>query len=205
MSIEVRTAAEPDLPEIVQVLVEAFEGDPAFWRIVGQQENAPELLRGLFTLQIKQHYLPYGAVDVAVSAVDGIVAAALWDKPDMAVSLTRRASKAAGLVKLLGTATPRAMARERRSGAYHPNFPHWYLYAIGTGGNAQGKGAGSALLSHGIERAGDSPIYLESSSPRSASLYERHGFFPLGRIPDDDEFPAELGMWRPGRFDAPGK
>lgn len=189
--------------QITNILVEAFEHDPAFWRIVGNREVPGALLNELFSLQLEKHYLPYGAVDVAVSATGGVVAAALWDTPSTSAPLTARVSKAAGLLKILGTASPRALARDRRSGAYHPNFPHWYLYAIGAGVHARGKGAGSALLKHGIARAGDSPIYLESSSPRSASLYERHGFFPLGRIPDDDEFPAELGMWRPGRFDAP--
>lgn len=202
MSIAVRPATTQDLPKITEVLVEAFEEDPAFWRIVGRRENSRELLRGLFTLQLREHYLPHGAVDVAVSSADGLVATALWETPDTAAHLSQRVSKAAGLVRLLGTATPRALRRELQADAYHPKFPHWYLYAIGTGANARGKGAGSALLSHGIERAGRNPIYLESSTPRSASLYERHGFFPLGRIPDNDDFPAELAMWRPGVFAA---
>lgn len=202
MSISIRAATQPDLPTITDILVEAFEHDPAFWRIVGERADSGALLNELFSLQLEKHYLPYGAVDVAVSSEEGIVAAALWDKPDTSPPLKARVSKTAGLVRLLGSTIPRALARDLRSGAYHPNFPHWYLYAIGAGASARGKGAGSALLRHGITRAGDSPIYLESSSPRSATLYERHGFFPLGRIPDDDDHPAELGMWRPGKFAA---
>lgn len=189
---------------MAEVLVEAFEHDPAFWRVVGTRDDSAELLHKLFRLQMEKFYLPHGIIDVAVSDTAGIVAAALWERPDSAASLPRRAAKTAGLVRLLGASTPRALRREMRTETFHPKFPHWYLYSIGAGTGARGHGAGSALLRHGVARAGDDPIYLESSTPRSAQLYERHGFVPLGRIPDDDEYPAELGMWRPGRFTPAG-
>lgn len=205
VSISIRAATQQDIAPVTEILVEAFRQDPAFWRIVGNQPNSSELLRKLFTLQIEKFYLSSGVVDLAVSDDAGIVAAALWEKPDAIVPLSQRVSKAAGLVRLLGASTARALRRELQVDAYHPKFAHWYLYAIGTGSSARGKGAGSALLRHGIARAGDDPIYLESSAPRSASLYERHGFVPLGRIPNNDDLPAELAMWRPGVFAAQGR
>jgi ribosomal protein S18 acetylase RimI-like enzyme len=67
---------------------------------------------------------------------------------------------------------------------FHPSFPHWYLPLIGVDPQHQGKGIGSALLRHTLERCDRSglPAYLESSSPANLPLYERHGFRVIGEI-----------------------
>jgi ribosomal protein S18 acetylase RimI-like enzyme len=66
----------------------------------------------------------------------------------------------------------------------HPSEPHWYLPMIGVDPAQQGNGYGSALLKHALERCdGDGNLaYLESSSPRSIPLYQRHGFELVGAI-----------------------
>jgi ribosomal protein S18 acetylase RimI-like enzyme len=69
-------------------------------------------------------------------------------------------------------------------GSYHPAEPHWYLPLIGVDPAHQGRGYGSALLRHALtvcDRDG-TPAYLESTSPESIPLYERHGFEVLGTI-----------------------
>lgn len=55
---------------------------------------------------------------------------------------------------------------------------------IGVDPAKQGNGYGSALLKHAVERCDGEgkPAYLESSSPRSIPLYQRHGFELLGTI-----------------------
>src|SRR3989442_3137660 len=69
-------------------------------------------------------------------------------------------------------------------GGYHPCEPHWYLPMIGIDPAKQGNGDGSALLKHALERCdGEGKLaYLESSSPKSVPLYQRHGFELLGTI-----------------------
>ena len=69
-------------------------------------------------------------------------------------------------------------------GEFHPTEPHWYLSLIGVDVTKQGRGYGSALLRHALERCdGDRlPAYLEASSPRNKPLYARHGFEELGVI-----------------------
>lgn len=68
--------------------------------------------------------------------------------------------------------------------AYHPAEPHWHLPLMGVDPTAQGRGLGSMLLEHVLERCDRDrvPAYLEATSPRSAAMYERHGFEPLGVI-----------------------
>jgi GNAT superfamily N-acetyltransferase len=66
----------------------------------------------------------------------------------------------------------------------HPAEPHWYLPMIGVDPAKQGNGYGSALLKRALERCdGEGKLaYLESSSPKSIPLYQRHGFELLGTI-----------------------
>ena len=67
---------------------------------------------------------------------------------------------------------------------HHPEEPHWYLPFIGVDPARQGNGSGSALLRSVIAKcdAACLPAYLESTSPRSQLLYERHGFKVVGEI-----------------------
>ena len=84
---------------------------------------------------------------------------------------------------------------------YHPSEPHWYLPLIGVEPARQGRGHGSALLCHALERIdreGQS-AYLESSNPRNISLYERHGFEKLGAIQAGASPTMVPMLRRPGR------
>jgi ribosomal protein S18 acetylase RimI-like enzyme len=64
----------------------------------------------------------------------------------------------------------------------HPNFPHWYLPWFGVDPALQGQGLGATLLKHclGIVDEDHLPAYLETPSPRTIALYERHGFEVTG-------------------------
>lgn len=69
--------------------------------------------------------------------------------------------------------------------SYHPNDGQcWYLPFIGVDASCQGRGLGSALMKHALQRCDEDGIqaYLESSNPANMSLYERHGFQVMGRI-----------------------
>jgi GNAT superfamily N-acetyltransferase len=67
---------------------------------------------------------------------------------------------------------------------FHPQEPHWYLPLIGVDTTKQSRGYGSALLIHALARCDQNglPAYLEASSPRNKSLYQRHGFDEVGVI-----------------------
>lgn len=75
---------------------------------------------------------------------------------------------------------------------FHPRDPHWHLPLIGVDPAHQGKGIGAALLSHVLQVCDREklPAYLEASSVRNMSLYERHGFEALGRIQVADSPPV---------------
>jgi GNAT superfamily N-acetyltransferase len=83
---------------------------------------------------------------------------------------------------------------------FHPQEPHWYLALLGVDPVKQGHGHGSTLLAHALRRCDESrlPAYLEASSPRNKSLYERHGFVEIGVIQAGTS-PPMWPMLRPAR------
>lgn len=69
-------------------------------------------------------------------------------------------------------------------GRFHPSEAHWYLPLIGVLPAFHGRGVGSQLLRHALERCDRDvlPAYLEASSPSNRPLYERHGFEVVGEL-----------------------
>jgi|SRR5215471_15246152 len=69
-------------------------------------------------------------------------------------------------------------------GDFHPSEPHWYLPLIGVDTTARGRGYGTTLLCHALERCDRDHLtaYLEATAPRNRALYARHGFEDLGVI-----------------------
>jgi ribosomal protein S18 acetylase RimI-like enzyme len=83
----------------------------------------------------------------------------------------------------------------------HPDDrSHRYLFILGTEQAAQGRGLGSALLSHMLARvdAEQMPAYLESSSERNLALYGRHGFEVTSEVAIPGG-PRIWPMWRQPR------
>lgn len=85
-------------------------------------------------------------------------------------------------------------------GASHPEEPHWYLPAIGVDPHAQGRGLGSALLTHALLTVDEQHVaaYLEASNPRNVPVYERFGFSVIDEIQAGTS-PTILPMLRPAR------
>lgn len=89
---------------------------------------------------------------------------------------------------------------EQMDAYQHRASPCWYLPMIAADANRQGRGLGSALLAHALERVDreGTQAYLETAKPANVPLYERHGFEVVGRI-DVGSAPTVLPMVRPAR------
>ena len=85
--------------------------------------------------------------------------------------------------------------------ALHPQTPHWYLYALGTDPEHQGKGIGSALFEPMLARcdAESRLAYLEASRPENVPYYQRFGFEVIGEF----AMPRGPVVWRMRRKSRP--
>lgn len=200
--VEIRPAREDELPAAIEVLAHTFAQDRAVRSIMahtGGQHNNVDFARAIYEIQVYGHYFPNGEVDLAID--DGeIVGVGLWARPNKQMSTPKFMALLPKYINLFRRAVPFVARREARTAGAHPRFAHWYLFAIAVSSRVQGKGIGSTMLKHGLRRAGDAPVYLEASTPKSAALYRSLGFVELGPIEvagDKLADPPEVAMWRP--------
>lgn len=122
-------------------------------------------------------------------------ACALWFAPD-------DGPEEKPLLEVIKTTVPvrrheEVFAAFEALGEAHPSQRHWYLPLIGVDPAKQGLGLGGALLRFVLDRCDREgmPAYLESSSPRNVTLYERHGFGRRSEI-RVGSCPPIVPMWR---------
>jgi ribosomal protein S18 acetylase RimI-like enzyme len=173
----ITTAPAADAERAIAVLTLAFSSDPVnrwAWPDPRQYLASFPAFVWAFAGKAFEHGTAY--------CIDGYAGAALWLPPEghpdeeALVSLIQQTVAEEDQADLF--------AILEQLGGAHPNEPHWYLPLIGVDPGQQGKRYGSALLRHGLaacDRDG-TPAYLESTSPQSVRLYERHGFEVVGTI-----------------------
>jgi GNAT superfamily N-acetyltransferase len=115
-------------------------------------------------------------------AVEGFAAVALWLPPGVGfddATMSALIDEGAG-----DTARPDLDGFFGQMGESHPTFDHWYLPLAGVDPPAQGRGLGSTLIRHALQRCDldGLPAYLEATAPRNRDLYARHGFEEIGVI-----------------------
>jgi GNAT superfamily N-acetyltransferase len=192
MVFSVKTATQAEEESVADAVSAAFLTDPAArWLFPEAHQyfaTMPGFIRGFA-----------GAAFANESAyhIDAYAGAALWLPPgvhfdeDGLMSLFKR--------NLAKDKVEDAFALFDQMGKYHPREPHWYLPLIGVGPVYQGRGYGSALMKHALQRCDREQklAYLESSSPRNLSLYIRHGFEIIGTILVADSPPLFTMLRKP--------
>ena len=187
----VTSATLADVDEIAALLAPVF-AEKAPIQAFFPADKAAELARyvQMYRAALLEKPLLAGTVDLVRDASGNIAAAAIWYPPAgtrtpclRQLPLTLRAL---GLyLRAFGIRGALRAARLQKIIQRHtPDKPHWYLKIIGTAPSARGQGLGSLLLAHRLRLidAADQPAFLESLSPRSGTLYRRHGFVPVQRI-----------------------
>lgn len=175
--ITIKKVGTAEQDTAINAIAQAFSADPAArWMYPGSQqycEHFQSLVKAFAGAAFE-----HGSADL----VDGYLAAALWLPPG-------NHPDEQAMDKLIRSTVPEGdqanvFALFEQMDRYHPIEPHWYLPMIGVDPAHQCKGFGSALLQHGLTRCDheDKLAYLESTSPSSVRLYQRHGFELLGTI-----------------------
>ncbi len=189
-TITVRRAVGDDVDTLSTTLAESFHADPVMtWCYPDAAERAAILPRAFRV--ILDAAMPHGGVETAEEGAAG----SIWIPPGAELDGER-------LVEDLGAVsapyTERVLTVMGLLDEHHPPAPeHQYLFILGTSSAWQSRGLGSALLRSvlsGCDRDGV-PAYLEATSERNRSLYERHGFevIEVLRLPDG---PPLWCMWR---------
>lgn len=177
------------------MLRRAFDADPVVNWVVRQDGERERALRWLFRLALDMA-MPLGHVYMTA---DG-AGAALWAPPGRQPSgQLRHVWRLPGFLHAVGLRRLQAVVPSLLTlGSKHPHPAHWYLSELAVDPPAQGRGAGSALLSDRLatcDREGV-PAYLENSNPRNTPLYSRHGFRVTEELRLGGDGPPIWLMWR---------
>lgn len=195
--LTLRPARDDELPAVAALVARAFEDEPWVRATFGSGQPVTSRVTRLMLLQLENHFLPHGAVDLAWDG-DELVGAGLWAssdaKPGSVISRLRLIPQ---YLRLYGRRLPAAARIDLAAARRQPRFPHWHLDMLAVSPDHQGRGVGSRLLRYRLERLPeDLPAYLEATTSGSARLYSRHGFVELGPVPIGKEEPMRA-MWRP--------
>ena len=189
-TITVRTAGPADTDTLAATLAEAFQSDPVLsWCYPDAVDRARILPKGFGVLL--EAAMPHGGVETALEGV----AASVWVPPAAELDEERVMS---GLGAASEQYADRVFTLMGLLDEHHPTErEHQYLFILGTRDTWQSRGLGTALLRSvlsGCDRDGV-PAYLEATSERNRSLYERHGFevTEVIALPDG---PPLWCMWR---------
>ncbi|MGY1497654.1 GNAT family N-acetyltransferase [Streptomyces sp. QTS52] len=206
MGVAIRTAGEDDRELVVRLLDEAFQDDPVsgwvFPDPAHRRETHPRLMAAFLDIVLAE-----GRVDLAE---DG-TACALWlsvpadahpeDEADEADA--EQGDDAARMREAVDPDNERVELIARLTAGIHPSGrAHEYLWMIGVAPGSQGRGLGTALVQHVLDRCDREGVaaYLEATSIRSRTLYEGLGFDLLDRPLDLPDGPRMWPMWREPRI-----
>jgi ribosomal protein S18 acetylase RimI-like enzyme len=192
----VRRATRADSAIVSRTLADAFDDDPVMtWLLPHGCRAHDQRFRAFFGCETRGFFRR----DKHVYLGGDHQSAALWAPPGT-WKLTRSESmrEILPMIAIFGTSLARGSRLATELDELHPRESHWYLYLLGTRADSQGHGLGAAMLREGlgVVDAAHEPAYLESSSERNLSLYERHGFVVTKEVTISGGGPPMWLMWR---------
>ncbi|MFN2617086.1 MAG: GNAT family N-acetyltransferase [Thermoleophilaceae bacterium] len=194
----IRKATVDDVALLSQALARAFQDDPVFeWMFPDEVERTRRSERG-FAFYLRKVYLPHDEC----YTTDGVLGGALWMPPETwHLGPIAQLRLLPGMIAALGGRLPRVMRALATIESNHPKEPHWYLPFVGVEPEAQGRGVGTALMRPILERCDGErmPAYLEATTPRNRTCYERQGFEVTEEIHFPKDGPPAWRMWREPR------
>jgi ribosomal protein S18 acetylase RimI-like enzyme len=195
----VRKATPADTPRLALALASAFADDPVIAWVFPDKQRRRRILPAFMEFRLRKLAFPH---DETWMTADGAAAAVWFPPPGTAPGAgLQRLRLVPPLVRFLGLRTASVLGGLNRMEKQHPHGPpHWYLFILGTERAAQGRGLGSALLTHMIARmdAHAMPAYLESSTELNVPFYRRHGFEVTSELALPNG-PTIWPMWREPR------
>lgn len=178
---------------IGDIIGHSFADDPVNQWVFKNQTG----ITNFFTLVAKKLYLPRGFGHVLENGSGGSMwlpqhvkkHIPLWNSIDIATSMIRHG----GLKSVFqGMQVDDYLANKK------PSKSHYYLFAIGTRPEDQGKGIGTKIMEAGLRQVDSAgmPAFLESSKESNIPFYEKFGFKVIEKIIPAKGCPPLWLMWR---------
>jgi GNAT superfamily N-acetyltransferase len=193
---DIRGMTAADIQPVARALAQAFYDDPHFrWFVRDDAKRMQRLERGFATF-IGRVWLRQ---DEGYTH-ERLIGAALWMPPNTwHLGPLAQLLLLPAIARTLRADTPRLLKALMFIETKHPRGPaHWYLPIIGVAPPWQGRGYGAALLRPVLERCDRDrvPAYLEASTPRNRTLYERNRFEATEECRYAADGPPLWRMWR---------
>jgi len=179
-----------NLDQAIQVFTDAFHDDP----VMNWTGNNPDSIRPFFDITVPTYY-PQGLTYLDPQGRGG----ASWLGPGQRLNWSYSLKNLREVLRMGGLrGAYRMVISGMRTEKEHPKEPHYYLFLIGVVPGNQGKGIGSALISHVLRRCDEEgvPAYLENSKPQNLPFYRGHGFEVMKEIRFARSAPPLWLMWR---------
>ncbi|WP_055532939.1 GNAT family N-acetyltransferase [Streptomyces graminilatus] len=207
MGVAIRTAGEDDRELVVRLLDEAFQDDPvSVWVFpdpAHRRAAHPRLMAAFLDITLAEGH--------AYLTEDG-TACALWlsvpadpHQENSENPASEGDDDAALLREAVDPDNERVELIGRLTAGIHPvGRAHEYLWMIAVSPDSQGRGLGTALVQHVLDRCDREGVaaYLEASSAQGIPLYERLGFDFLDSPLDLPDGPRMWPMWREPRTES---
>ena len=186
----VRKATADEVPGLAQVLAAAFDEDPPTRWVFGDRPLEPG-----FLLFLQRIWFPQDEC----YTTDGVVGACVWERPgEWKLGVGAQVRLLPAMARAFGARLPRIGQAITKMESNHPEREHYYLPFVGVLPEWQGRGLGAALMGPILERCDREgiPAYLEASTPRNRTLYERQGFVTTEEFRLGKDSPPLWRMWR---------
>ena len=180
---------------VAETLARAFYDDPPIRWLFPDNARRMNIVRRGFRLYLRQLWLPQNEVWTTADTA-GV---ATWERPgEWKVPLRKQLRMLPAIVAIYGHLTPRLLRAVTVMESNHPQEAHWYLPFLGVRPDRQAQGIGSRLITPVLDRCDETqtPAYLEATTPRSRTLYQRHGFETTEEFRLGKNAPPQWRMWR---------